>query len=60
MIIGDDMLMNIVTDQFANNFSNIKLPGYLYILRNVSVSHGRSDELKQNISFAIFKNSLNI
>ena len=31
MIIGDDMLMNIVTAQFANNFSNIKLPGYLYI-----------------------------
>ena len=47
MIIGDDMLMNIVTDQFANNFSNIKLPGYLYILRKVSVSHGRSDELKE-------------
>ena len=47
MIIGDDMLMNIVTYQFANNFSNIKLPGYLYILRKVSVSHGRSDELKE-------------
>ena len=47
MIIGDDMLMNIATYQFANNFSNIKLPGYLYILRKVSVSHGRSDELKE-------------
>ena len=47
MIIGDDMLMNIVIYQFANNFSNIKLPGYLYILRKVSVSHGRSDELKE-------------
>ena len=47
MIIDDDMLMNIVTYQFANNFSNIKLPGYLYILRKVSVSHGRSDELKE-------------
>ena len=29
IITGDDMLMNIVTYQFANNFSNIKLPGYL-------------------------------
>ena len=47
IIIGDDMLMNIVTYQFANNFSNIKLPGYLYNIRKVSVSHGGSDELKE-------------
>ncbi len=29
MIIGDDMLMNIVSYQFANNYTNINLPGYL-------------------------------
>ena len=47
IIIGDDMLMNIVTYQFANNFSNVKLPGYLYIIRKASMSHSRSDELKE-------------
>ena len=31
IVIGDDMLMNIVLYQLANNFSNIKLPGYLFI-----------------------------
>ena len=25
------MVMNIISYQFANNFSNINLPGYLYI-----------------------------
>ena len=47
IIVGDDMLMNIVTYQFANNFSNIQLPGYLYNQRKVSMSRGGNDELKQ-------------
>jgi len=47
IIAGDDMLMNIVTYQFANNFSNIQLPGYLYNQRKVSMSRGGNDELKQ-------------
>ena len=47
IVIGDDMLMNIVLYQLSNNFSNIKLPGYLYIVRKVIVSHGVSDELKE-------------
>ena len=29
IIAGDDLLMNIIIYQYANNFSNIKLPGYL-------------------------------
>ena len=29
IIAGDDLLMIIVIYQYANNFSNIKLPGYL-------------------------------
>ena len=47
IITGDDMFMNIVTYQFANNFTNIKLPGYLYLQRNVSMSRGGSDEIKE-------------
>ena len=30
IITADDMLMNIVSYQYANNYSNINLPGYLY------------------------------
>ena len=41
------MLMNIGTYQFAKNFTNIKLPGYLYLQRNVSMSRGGSDEIKE-------------
>ena len=29
IIAGDDLLMNIIIYQYSNNFSNIKLPGYL-------------------------------
>ena len=47
IIAGDDLLMIIVIYQYANNFSNIKLPGYLYIRRKMSMSRGGSDELKQ-------------
>jgi len=29
IITADDMIMNIISYQFANNYSNINLPGYL-------------------------------
>ena len=41
------MLMNIVTYQFAKNFSNIDLFGYLYVRRNISMSRGGGEELEQ-------------
>ena len=47
IITTDDMLLNIVTYQFATNYSNINLPGYLYIRRNNSMSRGGEDELKK-------------
>ena len=31
-VTSDDMWINIISFQFANNYSNIDLPGYLYIL----------------------------
>jgi len=40
IITSDDMLMNIVLYQFANNYSNIDIPGYLYIRRKNSMSSG--------------------
>ena len=40
IITSDDMLMNIIIYQFAQNFTNIKLPGYLYNIRKISMSRG--------------------
>ena len=40
VITADDMAMNIIIYHFANNYSNIYLPGYLYNIRPVSMSHG--------------------
>ena len=47
IITADDMLMNIVSYQFAKNYSNIFLRGYLYVIRNISMSRGGGDELKE-------------
>ena len=47
IIVADDMLMNVITYQFANNFSNINLPGYLYFIRNISMFRGGGDEIKE-------------
>ena len=40
VITADDMIMNIVAYQFAKNYSNINLPGYLYNIRKISMSRG--------------------
>ena len=40
VITADDMLMNIIVYQYAQNYSNIILPGYLYNIRRVSMSRG--------------------
>ena len=40
VITADDMIMNIISYQYAQNFSNIMLPGYLYNIRNISMSRG--------------------
>ena len=52
VITADDMLMNIVGYNFASNYSNIKLAGYLYNIRSGSMSH-RSVPLKIQIARGI-------
>ena len=47
IVTADDMLMNIISYQFAKNYSNIFLPGYLYNIRNISMSRGGNDQLKE-------------
>ena len=44
IIIAEDTLLNVINFQFANNYTNINLPGYLYILRQVSISHNEEDK----------------
>ena len=39
-ITSDDIFMNIVSYNFANNYSNIELPGYMYNIRKISMSNG--------------------
>ena len=46
IITADDMLMNVISYHFANNYSNIDLPGYMYNIRDISMSHGGGFEIK--------------
>ena len=39
-ILAEDTFMNILNFHFAYNYSNINLPGYMYNLREKSISHG--------------------
>ena len=43
VVTADDMIMNIITYQFANNYSNIELPGYMYNIRKLRMSRGNED-----------------
>ena len=38
LISADDTPLNILNFNYANNYSNIKIPGYLYIIRRNSMS----------------------
>lgn len=42
LIAADDTPINILNFNFAKNYSNIYLPGYLYILRAHSMSNGKN------------------
>ena len=40
IITADDLIMNIVSYQFAKNYTNVNLPGYLYVKKKDSVLQG--------------------
>ena len=42
LITADDTPFNIINFHFANNYSNINLPGYLYNVRKRSMSRGNN------------------
>ena len=47
IITADDITMNIVSYQFANNYSNINLHGYLYIKKKNYISKSGNKRLKK-------------
>lgn len=49
-ITADDTLISLVSYQFANNYSNINYPGYMYNIREKSMTHGKKN-IKQKILF---------
>ena len=57
LIIADDTMINLISFHFANNYSNINIPGYLYFVKSKSMSKGyigKEHRIKQNISFYYF------
>lgn len=57
LIIADDTMINLICFYFANNYSNLKIPGYLYFVKRKSMSNGyigKKHRIKQNISFYFY------
>ena len=46
-ITAEDTIINIISLNFAQNYTNIKLPGYMYNIREKSMTHGEFDNKKQ-------------
>ena len=49
IITADDMAMNVISYHYANNYSNIYLPGYMYNIRPLSMSHGNGGVLLNQV-----------
>ena len=49
IISTDDMLINIISYQFANNYTNKDIPGYLYTIRKDSSSKGDGSKKLEEI-----------
>ena len=57
LITTDDTQMNILNFQYANNYSNINLPGYLYNIRKNSMSrtdNGKKHDLLVCYNYLLF------
>ena len=49
--------MNIINFQFANNYTNINFPGYLYNIRKKSISHknfGPDYDIQISVNFLLY------
>ena len=43
ILSADDLIMNIVSYQFANNYTNKNIPGYLYTIRKNNIPIGNEN-----------------
>ena len=50
LITAEDTLINLISFYFSNNYSNIEYPGYMYNIREVSMTHGKKN-IKKRILF---------
>ena len=48
-ITAEDTILNLMSFHFAKNFSNIKIPGYMYNIRESSMTHGKKGIRKKII-----------
>jgi glycosyltransferase involved in cell wall biosynthesis len=48
-ITAEDTILNLISFHFAKNFSNIKIPGYMYNIREISMTHGKKGIRKKII-----------
>ena len=54
---AEDTIMNILNFQFANNYTNINVPGYLYNIRKKSISHKNSGpdyDIQISVNFLLY------
>ena len=57
IIFGEDTILNIINFHFANNYTNINILGYLYNIRESSITHIKEIKkflIKKTISFFLF------
>ena len=57
IIVVEDTLINVINFQFADNYSNINVPGYLYNIRKFSISHNEKDKnylIIESFSFFLY------
>ena len=48
-ITAEDTLINLISLHFSQNYSNINIPGYMYNIREISMTHGKSSKKKKII-----------
>jgi hypothetical protein len=59
--MAEDTMMNVINFFYANNYTNINIPGYLYVRKKNSMSFRYTRKqlrIKENISFLLFFNFL--
>ena len=57
LIIAEDTLLNLIIFNFAQNYTNLKIPGYLYNIRKSSITRLKENGdylIKKSISYFLF------